>query len=69
LASVTAGAIGAAATWSALALAVVLGCRSIHHHCHDALLSLNDVSSVAASLLHALGLVSAVAVAAGVRHG
>lgn len=64
------GAIGAGAAAAALALAIILSSRSIHEDSLDvALLSLHEVSSIAASLLRALALVSTVAVAALVRHG
>ncbi len=66
----TACAGSASAVSAALALAIVLGCWNLHGSSGDiALLSLNDASSVAASLLDTLGLVSAVAVVAGARHG
>ena len=66
----TACAVGTSAAASTLALSVVLSCRNIHHHRRDeVLLGLDDVNSVAASLLHTVGLVSAVAVSAGARHG
>ena len=61
---------GAGAAGAALALGVVLS--SAHHLTGAAavvaLLSLDNLHAVAVPLLHALGLVSAVAVAAG-RHG
>ena len=63
----TACAVCAAAASSALALAIVLCCRSLHHDGGDvALLSLDDHG---VSLLGALALVRAVAVSALVRHG
>ena len=67
----SASAVHTSAAAAALALAIVLGSRNIHDNSGDkALLSLNeDVSSVAASFLHTLALVSAIAVTAGVgRH-
>ena len=66
----TTGAVCAGAASTALALAVVLSCWSTHgDSVHVALLSLHDHEAIAVSLLHALALVSAVTVAALVRHG
>lgn len=62
----SAGAIGAGAAGAALALVVVL--RGLVH-LQVALLGVNHDDAVAVALLHALGLVSAVAVAALVSHG
>ena len=65
----TTSAISASAGGAALALAIMLSCRSIHEdRVGVALLGLNDVEGVATSLLHAVALVSTVAVAAA-RHG
>ena len=62
-------ATGAGAVWSTLALAIVL-CHgeSRHSVVIETVLCLNDLNTVAVSLLHTLSLVSAVTVAAGVRH-
>ncbi len=67
----TTSAVSAGAASTTLALAVGLGSsRKLHDNSGDkALLSIDYVSSVAAALLHALALVSAVAVSAGARHG
>ena len=61
-----AGAVGAGAAGAALALAVVL--RGLLH-LEVALLGVDHDDAVAVALLHALGLVGAVAVAALVSHG
>ena len=61
-----AGSAGAACT--ALALSVILSCGSINHNGVIALLGLDDVESIAVSLLHTLGLVSTITVSAA-RHG
>ncbi|WP_234446317.1 hypothetical protein, partial [Campylobacter fetus] len=59
-------AVGAAAVGTALALAIILSCSHIHHNSLNiALACLDDVDAIVVSLLHAVGLVSAVAVAAG----
>ena len=63
------GAVNTGAAITTLAAALVLGCWNLHHNGRNiALLGLYDVDAIAVSLLHALALVSAVAVAAG-RHG
>ncbi len=65
----TACAGSASAASTALALAIVLSCWHLHDYGGDiVLLSLDDASRVAASLLDTLGLVSAVAGVAGARH-
>ncbi|WP_353804776.1 hypothetical protein [Acinetobacter baumannii] len=62
-------AIHAGAGSSTLALTTVLSCCwGIHDVVTEALVCLNDLNSVAVSLLHTLGLVRTVAIAAG-RHG
>ena len=65
--SMAAAAVGASAAGPARALGVVLSDGHVHPVV-AALLSFHDLHAEAVSLLHALGLVSAVAVAAG-RHG
>ena len=67
--SIVTGAVDTGAAWTALAIATLRS--SFHHHegLHRGFLGHNNVSSIAASLLHALALVSAVAVSALVRHG
>ncbi len=63
-----AGAVHTRTAGAALALAATLSCWNPHHNILDvALVSLDDIDAVA--FLHALATVSAVAVAALVRHG
>ena len=64
----TTSAVHAAAAWSTLALAIVLTCWNFSNNVVVALLGVNDLDTIAVSLLRALGLVSTVTVSAGVRH-
>ncbi|MBO8589719.1 hypothetical protein INO82_14305 [Staphylococcus aureus] len=62
------GTSGTVAAGSALAVAIILRSRNLNDTVVEALFGLNDVNSIGVAFLHALALVSAVAVAAG-RHG